>query len=86
MVHEPHRQLRRGGVEQTVTGASHRVTNALSLDDALMTATAAAHQLERLRVRDAVMRAGHRLLDASPAQLPVRLVNDYWQLKRSGRL
>ena len=58
----------------------------VSLDDALMTATAAAHQLERQRVRDAVTRAGHRLLDASPAQLPVRLVNDYWQLKRSGRL
>ena len=56
------------------------------LSDALMSASVAAHQLERQRVHDVITRTGHRLLDSTPAQLPVRLVNDYWQLKRSGRL
>ena len=58
----------------------------LTLSDALLSSAAAAHHLERQRVQEVVARAGHRLLDSTPAQLPMQLVNDYWRVKRSGKL
>lgn len=57
-----------------------------SLDDALRYAATATELVHRQRVGDGLRRAGHIMLDSTAAELPVRLVQDYWQLKRSGRL
>ncbi len=56
------------------------------LDDALRYAAASAELQARARTSETVQRGGHALLDCMPQELPVRLVRDYWQLKRSGRL
>ena len=56
------------------------------LDDALRYASASAELQARARISETVQRGGHALLDCMPQELPVRLVRDYWQLKRSGRL
>jgi uncharacterized protein (DUF58 family) len=53
---------------------------------AVLVAAAAGHVAERHRLRERLARAGHLLLDCTPAALPVRLVDDYWRLKASGRL
>lgn len=57
-----------------------------SLEDALRQAAVSATLVQRQRTADALRRDGHIMLDCTAKELPVRLVHDYWQLKRSGRL
>jgi uncharacterized protein (DUF58 family) len=57
-----------------------------SLEDALRYAAVSATLVQRQRTADALRREGHIMLDCTAKELPVRLVHDYWQLKRSGRL
>jgi uncharacterized protein (DUF58 family) len=55
-----------------------------SFDDALRHAAAVDYQRERRRQLAIVRARGARVLDAAPAELPVALVNRYWEMKRSG--
>ncbi len=72
--------LREAVLEEIDTAPVH------SLEDALGYAATSGTLMQRQRTGDALRRDGHILLDCTAKELPVRLVHDYWRLKRSGRL
>jgi hypothetical protein len=53
-------------------------------DAALTYASATEYFKSRERQIGMLQAAGAKVLDAAPAQLPMALVNRYWELKRSG--
>jgi uncharacterized protein (DUF58 family) len=55
-------------------------------DDALSYAAAVDYQQSRQRQLANLRAQGVHVLDVAPAQLPVALVNRYWQMKRSGTI
>jgi uncharacterized protein (DUF58 family) len=54
------------------------------LDGALAYAAAVDYRRERRRQLAALRAQGVAVLDVAPAELPVALVNRYWDMKRSG--
>jgi len=55
-----------------------------NFDAALTRATAAGYLLGRRRQAAALRHQGVQLLDTSPSQLPIALINHYWERKRAG--
>jgi uncharacterized protein (DUF58 family) len=55
-------------------------------DDALRYAGAVHYLEQRARLQAALHHQVDLLVDSTPAELPIRVVNGYWELKRSGRL
>jgi uncharacterized protein (DUF58 family) len=53
---------------------------------ALRYITTSEYEARRLRVHDRLRRSGAWVLDSTPAQLPSRLINTYYTIKRSGVL
>jgi len=56
------------------------------LDGALNYGGALYHLARRRAMTQALRAQVHLLIDARPAELPTRVVNGYWQIKRSGAL
>lgn len=55
-------------------------------DQALLVAGASRYLAQRSQAQARYARDAHILLDCVPGQLPTKLVNSYWQLKRAGAL
>jgi uncharacterized protein (DUF58 family) len=58
----------------------------IEFDDALRVAGTAHYLARRADTHKALGRDAHLLIDTVPAELPVRVVNAYWQVKRAGAL
>ncbi len=63
-----------------------RQAEVVSFDAALRYAGTAQYLLQRQQVQRQAAQHVDLLLDCTPAQLPIQIVNGYWQIKRSGRL
>ncbi|MDR2678011.1 MAG: hypothetical protein LBB51_01050, partial [Zoogloeaceae bacterium] len=72
--------LRETGLDKRL---ERRVEN---FDDALAYAAALDYREARRRQLVRLRALGARLLETSPQQLPVALVNRYWELKRGGAI
>lgn len=72
--------LREPSLDQTLR---EPVTN---LDSALTHAAAQDYLHERTKALKRIERNGTMTLDVEPKQLPIALVNRYWEIKRAGRL
>ncbi|MDR1648253.1 MAG: DUF58 domain-containing protein [Zoogloeaceae bacterium] len=72
--------LRETGLDKRLEGRIERFDDALGYAAALNYREARRRQLVRLRAQ------GARLLETSPQQLPIALVNRYWELKRGGAI
>lgn len=59
---------------------------ATSFDQALTVAGASRYLHQRRKAQAVSSRHAHLLIDCVPSQLPIKLVNSYWQLKRAGTL
>jgi uncharacterized protein (DUF58 family) len=60
--------------------------DAKGFDEAVRAIGAWQHQIDRSRVQDHIERHGTLTLDVTPSQLPARLINSYYAIKRSGEL
>ena len=58
----------------------------LDHDDALRFNTTLALRSARQQVHDALRHQGVVVIDMRPEQLPLALVNEYFEIKRAGRL
>jgi uncharacterized protein (DUF58 family) len=54
--------------------------------DALRLASTHDYLNERKQYQSQCLPLAHAVLDCTPQELPVRVVNAYWQVKRSGQL
>ncbi len=61
----------------------HRPTN---FREALRLAASHDYLTERKQYQSQCLSYAHAVLDCTPQELPVKVVNAYWQVKRSGRL
>jgi uncharacterized protein (DUF58 family) len=54
--------------------------------EALRLAASHDYLTERKQYQSQCLPLAHAVLDCTPQELPVKVVNAYWQVKRSGRL
>ena len=55
-------------------------------EDSLRVAGTFHHLSQRQQYQTQCLPLAHMVLDCTPRELPVRVVNAYWQIKRSGKL
>lgn len=72
--------LRESAVDQALA------TPVRSFDQALSVAGASRYLAQRKQAQAGFSKNAHVLIDCVPNQLPIKLVNSYWQLKRAGTL
>ncbi|MCZ6617199.1 MAG: DUF58 domain-containing protein [Gammaproteobacteria bacterium] len=58
----------------------------LGFEDSLKVAGTIRHLAQRQHYQTQCLPLAHMVLDCTPQELPVRVVNAYWQIKRSGKL
>ena len=58
----------------------------MGFEEALRVAGTFRHLAQRQQYQTQCLPLAHMVLDCTPHELPVRIVNAYWQIKRSGKL
>ena len=72
--------LRENVLDETTQQAPH------GFEDSLRLAGTYRHLAQRQHYQTQCLPLTHMVLDCTPNELPVRVVNAYWQVKRSGKL